>query len=127
MRKVRLTWSGTGSLDVPQLRDAWGKPLFFPHPGAMCVVDEDTLRQPILAPFLSDLQPEMIPEEVEVLPPPPPPLAPDPPTVQEPVSEETKEEVNVKTAPEKKAPPKKRKGPPPVKGKDKKEDTDGKK
>lgn len=92
MAKHRLTWNGHGSLDLSQVLDVRGVPILFPKPGTAVVVDENTLRHPIVQRYLKSPSLEAVnldgpaaaPAPVKAAPPPPPPPAPTPEPMPEP-------------------------------------------
>jgi len=95
MAKHRLTWNGHGSLDLSQVLDVRGVPILFPKPGTAVVVDENTLRHPIVQRYLKSPSLEAVnldgpaaaPAPVKAAPPPPPPPAPTPEPMPEPTPE----------------------------------------
>jgi len=48
MPHYRLTWTGDGSLDLSAVLDVRGKPILFDKKGAQAVVDEISLKHPVV-------------------------------------------------------------------------------
>jgi hypothetical protein len=46
MSTCKLTWRGTGSLEIPQVLDMSGRPLFFQAPGSSVVVPAGVVQHP---------------------------------------------------------------------------------
>jgi hypothetical protein len=83
MVKYRLTWQGAGALDLSQVTDDAGLPVLFAGPGSIVVVNDGTLRHPLVQNYLHDgLKAERLGPAIEAPPPPktamplPPPLPP---------------------------------------------------
>lgn len=49
MPNYRLTWNGDGSLDLSAVLDVQGKPILFDKKGAQAVVDENSLKHPVIS------------------------------------------------------------------------------
>jgi len=96
MVKYRLTWHGTGALDLSQVADETGMPVLFTRPGDSVIITAGTFQHPFVQSYLgSGLRAERLGAIIEPaatslkttaplspepspLPPPPPPL-PSPP------------------------------------------------
>lgn len=50
--KYRLTWRGEGSLDLSQILDVRGIPILFAKKEAVIVVDEGTVRHPLIQQYV---------------------------------------------------------------------------
>ena len=88
MAKYRLTWQGDGALDLSQITDVRGLPVFFPKKGAVVVVNELSLKNPLLAKYLEP-RGALKAENLAV------PAAPPPPPAPAKVKVEPKESVAV--------------------------------
>lgn len=79
MPKYRLTWQGTGALDLSQVLDVRGKPVLLTKPGDSVVVDRGTYGHPLVQRYVgSGLKVDEIGTKtpVQAAPAPPPPAPP---------------------------------------------------
>ena len=105
MAKYRLTWRGTGALDLSQVLDECGVPVLFTKPGDSVLLNAGTFRHPLVQscighgievetiglPAAPMTSPAPLPPALRIVAPvvtsPPPLPPPPPPPVQEPVIE----------------------------------------
>jgi len=87
MVKYRLTWQGTGALDLSQVADEIGMPVLFTRPGDSVIVTAGTFQHPLVQNYIGNgLGAERLGAVVDArpvspavtAPPPPPPLPPPP-------------------------------------------------
>jgi hypothetical protein len=91
MVKYRLTWQGTGALDLSQVADETGMPVLFTRPGDSVIITAGTFQHPFVQSYLSNglqaerlgavIEPASTPLKLAAPPSPelPPPLPPPPP------------------------------------------------
>lgn len=84
MDKYRLTWQGTGSLDLSQVLDDRGQPVVLPTKGAQATVNAATYMHPLVQHYLkSGLKAEKLGGPPTAAPTPPAPTPPPPPKAKE--------------------------------------------
>ena len=98
MTKFRLTWRGTGALDLSQVLDECGVPVLFTKPGDSVLLNAGTFHHPLVQncighglevetlglPAILVTPPAPLPPAPRVIvPPPPPPPPPEPEPVVE--------------------------------------------
>lgn len=80
MAKYRLTWRGTGALDLSQVLDECGVPVLFTKPGDSVLLNAGTFRHPLVQSCIGHgLEVETIGVPAALPTPPPLPPAPLPP------------------------------------------------
>jgi len=88
MTKYRLTWRGTGALDLSQVLDECGVPVLFTKPGDCVLLNAGTFRHPLVQSCVGhglEVEtigvPAALPAPVVVVPPAPLPPPPKPPVI----------------------------------------------
>lgn len=95
MVKYRLTWQGTGALDLSQVADETGMPVLFTRPGDSIIVTAGTFQHPLVQNYIGNglgaerlgaiIEPAAPALKIVAPPPPEPPPLPPPPPPPEPL------------------------------------------